>query len=120
MGLLNRKAILGADDLQTVKVTVPEWGGNDVWVRTMTAAERSDYELSLLDVSGAKPQRRLELMKCKLLVRCLCDESGKRLFKDGDAAALGAKSAKAVDRLTDVAGDLNRVSEADIEELAKN
>ena len=47
-------------------------------------------------------------------------ETGKRVFTDDDADALGAKSAKPMQRLFSVARRLSALSEDDIEELVKN
>ena len=52
MGLLNKDQILEASDLQTFSVSVPEWGG-DVQIRSMTGADRDEFESSLVKVDAA-------------------------------------------------------------------
>jgi hypothetical protein len=117
--VLSRDAILGAEDLPREKVHVPEWDG-DIWVRTMMASERDDFEAGYLrDKAGVIEIDRHNL-RASLLVRCVIDEAGVRLFADTDIEALGAKSAAAVDRLYAVAARLNRLSAQDEQALIKN
>lgn len=117
--MLTREAILSANDLARESLTVPEWGG-DVWVRTLTAAERDTWEQQVRDQtddSGAVGQRRLKSM---LAVLTVVDNDGARLFADDDVEALDEKSAAAVDRIWQVACRLNGLTDGDVEELAGN
>ena len=118
--ILNRDDILAADDLVTEEVEVPEWGGS-VYVRTMTGAERSHFELEIVPGVGSG-DNRVEMLNLreKLLVLVLVDEDGQRLFSDKDIKVLGQKSAAALDRLFTVAQRLNGLSAADVAELEKN
>jgi len=113
---LTRESILGAEDLPREKVAAPEWGG-EVWVRTLTATERDAFEASVNPGKGAK---NLANFRARLAVLCVVDERGERLFKDEDAAALGAKSGTALDRITDVALRLSGLSEAGQKEAEGN
>jgi hypothetical protein len=115
--------ILGIDDAAYDEVTVPEWGGRVIRLRSMTAAERDSYQASMLRQQGNNPgNQRLTLndVTANLLVRCIVDADGNRIFSDKDAAALGRKNAKALDRLSDVAKKLSAMSDEDMEELAGN
>lgn len=111
--MLTKEIILAAEDLTRKALEVPEWGGA-VYVRTMCGTERDEWEKSLADVKDSANVR------ARLAVRCLCDEQGNRLFADADAEALGKKSGKILCRVFDLAIELNRLSPADAEELAKN
>lgn len=111
--MLTREQILQCDDLPKETVKVPEWGG-EVQVRTMTGTDRDAFEASLIGKEG-----RLENVRARLVSLAVCDESGSRLFDDADVAALGAKSAKALDRVFAVAQRLNGIG-ADQVEQAKN
>jgi hypothetical protein len=97
MAMLSRDAILAADDLEKELVSVPEWGG-DVWVRCMTATERDEWEASVvtMDNKGQNPKADLRNIRAKLVVRCVIDEAGVRVFGEEDTVALGAKSAAAL------------------------
>jgi len=120
MALLNRDAILAADDLPRELVSVPEWGG-EVYVRCMTGEERDAWEASVVDTSGAgKAKPKLENLRAKLVARTVVDEDGNRLFSDLDVAVLGRKSAAAMDRLYTVAAKLSKISKSDEEELVGN
>jgi len=115
---LTKEAILAADDLPRRKVEVPEWGG-DVYVRTMTGAERDAWEISFVPEAGGE-KRDLSNIRAKLAVLACVDEQGKRLFDDADVEALGQKSASALERIVEAAGKLNALSGADLEELRGN
>lgn len=100
-------------------VDVPEWGGT-VYVRQMTSAERDAHEGERLIVRGDRVEFSHDNVRAKLLVKCICDESGNRLFGDADAAALGQQPAGILMRLARVAARLNSFSGEDLEDIAKN
>lgn len=105
---LTAEQILAASDIETQAVDVPEWGGK-VHVRGLTAAQRDRYdrELVSIDRKGNTAIGRLENIRALLVVRCLVDENGERLFKDSAAAELGAKSSVVIGRLWDIATRLS-------------
>lgn len=113
--MLTRDQILGASDLPVEVVSVPEWGG-DVGVRVMTGAERDRFEQSMAAAKG----RTLDNVRAGLVAVVACDEAGNRLFEPQDVAALGGKSAAALDRVFTAALKLNRFSDADVADLAGN
>ena len=115
MNILSKDAILAADDLPRETVNVPEWGG-EVLVRTMSGTDRDAFEASLLEKDG-----RMENVRARLVALTLCDLQGDRLFNDSEIAALGRKSARALDRVFSVAQRLNGigVDQVDAEKRAK-
>jgi len=118
--MLTRDQILAASDLKTEIVDVPEWGGQ-VTVRTMTGAEKDEWEERLL--AGSEEGSRkvtLKRIRATLLALTVVDESGKRLFADSDVERIAGKSAAAIDRVYEAASRLNRLSKQDVEELEKN
>lgn len=117
---LDRAAILNADDHVKERVHVPEWGG-DIFVRNLTAGQRDRYELECF-VDGAGMTAALDGIgvRARLAIATVCDEAGDLLFTADDLEALAKKSGAALDRVYEVATRLNRVSDADVEELAKN
>ena len=119
MAVLTKDAILKAEDLERKLVTVKEWGG-DVYVRSMTAAERDDWEAGLMASKTEDAKSNLRNLRARLTVICVVDEAGNRLFSDADAEALGQKSARAVDRIFSAAARLNALSSRDVEDLAGN
>jgi hypothetical protein len=117
--MLTRDQILKKRDLPREVVDVPEWG-DKVIVRGLTGAERDAFEQSIVDTRGKSGKANLANIRAKLCVACIVDESGNRLFKAEDAAALGEQSATALQRVFNVAQRLCGMSQSDVEELAKN
>ncbi|MFJ6729987.1 phage tail assembly chaperone [Streptomyces sp. NPDC091281] len=121
---LSADAILGAEDTQIKTVDVPEWGG-EVAVRGLTGMERDAYEASIQQIRP-KPDGTREVVfvrdnaRAKLLVKCLVDPDGRRLFKDTDAPALGKKNGAVIDRLYDVATELSGMSDAAQDDIEGN
>ena len=121
--------ILNAQDQQSERVEVPEWGKEGqpliLYVRGMTASERDVWESErvLWKNLGQKNQRaeqNIDNVRAGLVARTLVDEDGNRIFEDGDIAKLGAKSAKVIDGLFEVAQKLSGISDDDLDELEKN
>jgi hypothetical protein len=119
MALLTREQILAADDLKREAVAVPEWGG-DVIVKSLTGAERDEFEDSVVRQRGKNRELNLKNARARLVSLSLVDESGQRLFSAGDVELLGRKSAAALDRVFGAAQKLSGLTEQDIDELAKN
>jgi hypothetical protein len=114
--ILTRDMILKSDDLAKEKVSVPEWGGS-VYVRCLTGVEREQWEGIAIRARDAKNYTKV---RTSLLTMCLVDEKGNRLFADQDVRDLGQKSAKAMDRLVDVALRISGISEGEIEKMEGN
>lgn len=110
--VLNREAILSANDSKMETIPVPEWGG-EVFIKTISAGERDRWELA---VQGKK----IEDIRSSLLVQCVCDDNGGLLFSPSDIGELSRKASAPIQRLFNAAVKLNRVSGEDIEELEKN
>jgi predicted DNA binding protein len=113
---LSRDQILAMDDIKTISVTVPEWNNEVVLIRGLTGAARDEFEAT----NRRNGDQNLNNVRARFLVRCIVNEGGTRIFADQDAAALGKKSSAAIDRLWDVATDLNGSSEKAVEELEGN
>jgi len=113
MELLNKDAIMSANDLPMERVNVPEWGG-EVLIRTMTGADRDAFEAHLIGKEG-----RMENVRARLVALTLCDAHGKRLFVDSEIATLGKKSAKALDKLFSVAQRLNGIGADEVDTAKK-
>lgn len=116
MPLLDKSAILGAKDLVSEDVPVPEWGG-DVRVRTMTGTERDAFGVAIIDSTGKFDRVGY---RAKLLSRCIVGEDGQPLFTEADIAALGAKSNKAIERVFVVADRLNALGDDKVQDAEKN
>ena len=120
--LLERETILGAQDLPSERLDVPEWGGS-IYVKSLTGAERDGFEA--LIIRKRESNRKTGGMsilglKARLVILTACDAAGERLFKDDDIDALNAKSGAALDRIFQVAQRLSGLSAEDVEELEGN
>jgi hypothetical protein len=114
MAILTRDAILKKDDLKKETVAVPEWGG-EIIIASMTGAMRDAWEQSLI-----ADKSNMDNIRAKLLLATAIDESGNSLFEKDDLVALGKKSSAALDRCIKVAQRLNRLTQTDLDDLAKN
>jgi len=126
--LLSREEILGANDLPTEDVEVPEWEGS-VRVRTLTGTERDEFESSIITMKKVKKGKRtvtesapnLRNIRAKLVARSIVKEDGTLMFPNSeDVFVLGEKSAAALDRVYEVSARLSKITDEDIEELEKN
>ncbi len=109
---LTRDAILGAQDLPVLTVSIPEWGG-EVFIRTMTGGERDQFE------AGWK-RNPTDDIRARLAVATLCDEDGRLLFSAADVPALSAKSSTALDRIFAASTAHSGLTDKDVEDLRKN
>lgn len=114
MTLLDKNAILLADDIKTEDVHVPEWGGT-VRLKTMTGTERDAWGASLRGPDG---RPNMQLYTAALIAACAVGEDGAPIFNMQEAPALAEKSAAALVRLQPVAERLNGLG-GDAVETAK-
>jgi hypothetical protein len=119
MALLSRDQILGADDLPTEDIEVPEWGGC-VRLRTLTGEERDRFEASSIKGKGRNRGVNYDNLRARLVARCAINEEGNPLFGEADVRKLGQKSAAALDRLFDAASRMNGIGESDVEDLVED
>lgn len=115
-----REQILNAEDRELEPIDLPKWGSPEVFVRVMSGTERDDFEASMIQQRGKNVTQNLTNIRAKLAVRCLVDKEGKRVFSDDDAVELGKKSCSMLQLVFEKARDLNKLSNEDVEELAKN
>jgi hypothetical protein len=119
MGLLSKDQIWAANDLSTVDVSVPEWGG-EVRLKTLTGAERDQYEADSFKMHKGRQEANLSNLRARLVAMCAVDENGQPLFTRGDVLKLGQKSAIALERVFEAAARINGMSDEDVEVLAGN
>jgi len=104
---LSRDQILGATDFVFVELEVEEWGGT-VRLRGLSASERDAFE------SSVGVAQDLTNLRSRLVVNCLVDDNGERLFKDSEAKLLGEKNANVINRLFDEVRNLSGMSDDEI------
>lgn len=121
---LSKADVLGAPDLQTEDVDVPEWGGI-VTVRGAMANEWDEYQGGLVVTTYSDDGRpthkdNTQNSKARLLVKLVQDGEGKRMFADTDAPALGRKCQAPVNRVFQVALRLSGQTKAARKEIEGN
>jgi len=109
-----KETILTANDLELEEVKVPEWACS-VYVRSMSGLERDSFEAEMEGLDN-----KTENIRARLLVRCICDSGGERVFDDADAVDLGNKNGAALDRVFAVAMKHNPIGEEAVADLEKN
>ena len=110
---LSKAAILAAKDVRLSSAEpVPEWSG-DVYFKTLSGLERDAFEESYQD-------NKMRAFRVRFLVLTLCDETGSRLFDDGDFEALGQKSSTVINRLFEKAWSHNAFTTEAVEALGKD
>ncbi len=123
-----REDIFACNDTVIESVHVKEWK-MDLFVRSLSAAEKAKWEFSAIDVAANPKQNesatklvktRLETARERLVEFATCNQDGSRFFKDGDASQIGQKNSNAISTLYDVAAKLSGISKEDLEEITKN
>lgn len=114
--LLGRDEIFAAADVQKEDVAVPEWGGT-VRVIGLTGSERDQYEAWIISGKGKNRDVNLRNSRAKLVMMCVVDADGKRVFDESDIVRLGAKSALALQRVFDKAAALSGLDEETLEKI---
>lgn len=113
-----RDDILARTVLPVETLYVPEWDAM-VHIRTLTATEKTAFEIGQLARNARDHDETLRLLKVQLLSLTIVDEAGQRVFTDDDIEAIGRLHTLAVDRCFRVAQRLN-LEVGDIGELSKN
>lgn len=112
---LDRAAIIGAQDLKTIDIEVPEWGGT-VRLRMLTASER----FAVNDAANASGEFDPSVFQTVLIERTAVNEDGSPLFDKGDSAALGAKCSSAIATVFAAAAELNGLGPKSTDAAEKN
>ena len=110
MKYLSRDDILKCIDERFKDVEVPEWGGT-VRVRSLTGAQRSKLITSSKDAT-------VEDWIERLVAATVCDDKGEPIFTHEDVKELKNKNSAALNRVFEVADDLNAVSGRQIDSVA--
>lgn len=120
MGLLSKDALLGATALPRERVDLPELGeGAFVYVQGMSGTERDAWETSLVQGRGTHRKVNTLNIRAKLVVRCIVNEDGSRVFGNDDVEQVGRIRVDVLQRIFEVAQRLSGVSDKDADELER-
>lgn len=113
---LTKADILGAEDRATGEVEVPEWGGA-VRIMAPTSWELSEFQaaqqnITVGDDGKASISVNIKGSDARLAALCIVNEKGEREFTEADVRKLGAKSAKALDRVVAAIRKLDGMNDA--------
>jgi len=114
MSILTKDAILGASDLPSEDVPVPEWGGT-VRIAVMSGLMRDRF----IGMQGAGNVPYSEFL-ARMLVVTAVDEADQPLFSEADVEALRGKNKQILDRLVEVALRINGMAPDAVETAGKN
>lgn len=114
MGL--KEQIKAASIRKPLKVHVKEWN-LDVYVRVLSVGERDDWELAWIDIRS-RGMEKFHNFRAFYLVRTLCDEHGVRIWKDDEMSEVAELDGAVMGELFDIAQKHNKLTEADVVELA--
>lgn len=117
--LLDRNAILDAQDLRTLDVPAPEWGG-DVRLRELTGLERAEYDALGVVRQGDDVHVDMRRWQVRLVAMSLVTPEGHRMFDASEVELLGAKSGVALGRIAAAAARLNGMGVQAAEGVEKN
>lgn len=106
--MLSRDQILATDDLPVEEVEVPEWGGT-VLVRGMQGNERDRFEMAMYLTKDDLEEKAV--VRARVVAWCTLNEDRRPIFTPKDVDWLGRKSARALDRVFDVAKRLSGIGE---------
>jgi len=119
MSSLSRDAFLRPAAVEIVEVPAPEMGGS-VYVRGMTARDRSRFETQFQLSSGKSSKKRMQEIRERLVVACVCDANGELLLTEADIEAVGKQPAPVIERIVEAAQAVCGMSNRDVEDIAKN
>lgn len=109
--VVNRDAFLKAAPLKTKKVKIKNLG--EICIREMNGQERDTFEAS---ITGEEGKANTRGMRARLVMLCLCDEDGHRLFpNDEDFDVVNGKPASMLQEIADAIIELNGLKPEEVE-----
>ena len=115
--MLTRDAILKSIQSVAAEVEVPELGGS-VGINRLSFLDTIRLTTPT-ENDGDHEQINHQAFLIRLLIACVCDKKGKRLFKDSDFAILEQLPASAMQKMADVALEVNGLSDTAVEDAVK-
>lgn len=120
MALLSKDEIFAITPRRYENLYVPEWGG-EVRLRTMTGAERDEFEAGTVQIKNGKQKENMANFRARMVAAVLVDEDDKLMFRGrNEIAMLGNKPVAGLQRIFNKAQEMNGLSDEDVDELAEN
>ena len=122
MALTSRNAILEACRRRTMEFQLDELG-DSVRLRSLSALERArlaDAWTKAAANEGGGAETNTREVQCRIAAHGMVDESGERIFGDGDLEAVGQINAAALDKICAEILRLSGLSAGAVEVAAKN
>lgn len=111
-----REHILKTKDCESEKLYIPEWDC-DVYVKQLSAREQDNFEANRFDKNG---KEKIMGLRARFVANCLVDKDGNKIFSEDDIERLSDKRGSVLNRIIDKCVEVNRITEEDLERLAKN
>ena len=116
---LDKAAFLTPVPVDLVEFKIPELGGS-IWIKGMTVTERSRFERQFRTRKGDTNERKMNEIRQRMLVACVCNADGQQLLTEADIEAIGKQRADIVERLVNAAQIACGMSTYDMEDIVKN
>ena len=113
MAHLTLDQIKNADDVKTLQVDIPEWGGH-VTVKGMTGRLRSNLEQK---VNSNAPHGDVKMM---VVLSCTLDDKGDLLFSKDDKKWLVEKAAGPIEKIFESVCKLSGISDSAVDDAEGN
>lgn len=117
--ILTRDDILKKQDIESISVEVPEWGGK-VLIKAMTTKQFEEMVQEAQSRAGKDGAFDFNGFRASLVAQSLVDKEGNLLFTQDDIEALGGKSNKVIQNLFAKIQEINGLTDEGIEDIAKN
>ena len=120
---LSKEGLLAACTATVEEITLPDsfgegLAGQVMYLRTLSAGERDNYESSLLNGQGKATN--LKNYRSRFLTLAIANDDGTRMFDDKDVAKLAQMNGRVSTYLMDKAQTLNGMDADEEAEAEKN
>lgn len=117
--VLTKDMIISAQDRKVKEVDMTEYWGGTVYVRTLSAKEKDEFEAPAM-LGKEEREKHLKAWRMKFAGQLLSDEKGNRLFSDPEVVLLAAKNFQAIDKIIAAGRELNGLNTEALEQAEKN
>lgn len=114
-----KEKIRSAAKVPPKALEVPEWGVV-LYIPRKTVKERNDFEKSLTRLNKRSREEAMDQVRARLLIFGCRDEHGAEVWTVNDIEEIGTYDASVVDFVIAEIQKFTRISDADIDEMAKN